>query len=383
MTDVLNTEVLTGRSETIDTLSAEWAELCDEGASNEPFLRPEWFSTFVRNFENEIDILTVRREGKLRAVLPIVARRANLHGIPVRKLQAVYNLNTQRFDLIHGADETEKAAIVRAVWRKVREIPGWDVFEARLVKKESWLSDVLALAAGENYQTGIWPMDSAPYITLPRSEDKQQSLDDFFRGPRKHLRQELDRRLRRLKELGSVEFEVTFSSDPDLMATYFDLESNGWKGRRGTAATDDPLVARMHEEFASEIAARGALLVYEMKLAGKTIAMSLNIKDGDRTIHWKTSYDEHYARYSPGNLLFRKLLSDCIFNGSTEIDLLSPSTANKRSWASGERDHVAFYIFQRGFFGSLLWKWKFSVIGGLREFKIRLPKKMVPAFVQK
>ena len=100
----------------IDRLSAEWTELCEEGACNEPFLRPEWFSTFVKNFENEIDIITVRREGRLRAILPLIKKRGFLHGIPVRKLQAVYNLNTQRFDLIHGADEAEKAPIAQAIW---------------------------------------------------------------------------------------------------------------------------------------------------------------------------------------------------------------------------------------------------------------------------
>lgn len=377
------TEVLTGGTEVIDRISAEWTELCDEGASGEPFLRPEWFSAFVRNFESEIDLVTVRRDGKLRAVLPLVKKRGSLHGIPVRKLQAVFNPNTQRFDLIHGSDISEKKTIVNAIWEAIRDASGWDVLETRLVKKDSWLGDVLALAEREGYRTGIWPMDSAPFIRLPQSDDRQRSIEDFFKGPRKHLRQEMDRRLRRLNELGNVEFTVTAGVTPDLMKTYFDLESKGWKGRGGTAVTDNPVVARMHEEFAREVAAKRSLFVYELKLNGKTIAMSLNIRYGDETIHWKTSYDEDYARYSPGNLLFRELLSDCINRGSHEIDFLSPSTPNKRFWASGEREHVAFYIFRRGLFGSLLWMWKFSIIAGLRELKAKTPPKMVAAHAQK
>ena len=360
----------------IDRLSAEWAELCEEGACNEPFLRPEWFSTFVKNFENEIDIITVRREGRLRAILPLIKKRGFLHGIPVRKLQAVYNLNTQRFDLIHGADEAEKAPIAQAIWECLRDSSPWDVFEARLVKRDSWLGEVLKHAEKEDHKTGIWEMDSAPYIALAESDP--QSLENFFRGSRKHLRQELDRRLRRLNEAGVVEFVVTSTVTPELMTTYFELESNGWKGRRGTAVTDNPVVANMHQEFAGKMADHGTLFIYELKLDGKTIAMSLNIRDEDRTTHWKTSYDEEFARYSPGNLLFRELLNDSIRHGSREIDFLSPSTQYKRAWASGEREHVGFYIFRRGLFGSLLSMWKFSAVAGLRNFKLKVPQTMAP-----
>jgi len=373
---VFTTDVLTGNSEIIDGLSAEWAELCEEGPCNEPFLRPEWFSTFVKNFENEIDIITVRRDGKLRAILPVISKRGQLHGIPVRKLQAVYNLNTQRFDLIHGADKTEKASITKMIWESLRDRSPWDVFEAKLVKRDSWLAEVLMHAAKENHKTGIWEMDSAPYIALP--EPGPRSLEDFFQGSRKHLRQELDRRLRRLKEVGAVEFVVTSTVTPELMTTYFELESKGWKGRRGTAVTDDPVVARVHHEFAEKMVDQRTLFVYELKLDGRTIAMSLNIRDEGRTTHWKTSYDEEYARYSPGNLLFRELLKDCIRDGSPEIDFLSPSTPNKRAWASGEREHVGFYIFRRGLFGSLLSMWKFSAVAGMRNFKLKVPPTLAP-----
>ncbi len=380
---MVTTEILTGGVELIDRLSDEWTELCDEGASSDPFLRPEWFSAFVRNFENEIDLVTVRRDGKLRALLPVVKKSGSIHGIPVRKLQTVYNLNTQRFDLVHGADETEKKIIVNAVWEVIRDTTRWDVMEMRLVKKDSWFGDVLTLAESEKHKTGIWPMDGAPFITLPQSDDKVSSIDNFFKGSRKHFRQELDRRLRRLKEIGDVEFVVTQGFTTCLINTYFDLESNGWKGRSGTAVTDDPLVAQMHEEFAANVAEKQSLFVYQLKLDGKIIAMSLNIKQGPRIIHWKTSYDEKYSRYSPGNLLFRKLVQDCINDGHHEIDLLSPVTVNKKAWATSEREHVAFYIFRRSFIGYLLWNWKFHVISRLRELKSDKLVKMSDVQIEK
>ena len=75
MNSAYQTEIATGGVEIIEKISAEWTVLCEEGASNEPFFRPEWFTAFVKNFELEIILLTVRCGGKLRAVLPLMQKK--------------------------------------------------------------------------------------------------------------------------------------------------------------------------------------------------------------------------------------------------------------------------------------------------------------------
>ena len=365
-------DVSIGGVEIIEKLFAEWTELCEEGASNEPFFRPEWFAAFVANFEKEILLVTVRRGGKLRAVLPLVKKSGKLHGVPVKKLQAVFNLNTQRFDLIHGADETEREEIVKAVWNEIKKQMRWDVLEMRMVRKDSWLDDLLVLAEKENYRTGIWQMDSAPFVRFPQAADQGKIIEEYFAGLKKRFRQDLNRRLRRLKELGKVEFAVTRGYRSELLEKYFDLEGKGWKGQAETAAHCDPRAAKLHHDFARAAAAANALFIYELKFNDETIAMCINIMyDRRRTVFWKTAYDENYARFSPGNLLIEEFLADCVRNGSSELDMLSPPSPYKGIWASGESEHAGFYVFRRGFFGRALWKWKFNVIGRLRKLKNR------------
>ena len=373
---IFQSEVLIGGIEIIEKIFVEWTDLCEEGASNNPFFRPEWFTAFVKNFESEIILLTVRRNGKLRAVLPLVLKKGMLHGVPVRKLQAVFNLQTQRFDMIHGADESERQEIIKALWKEIKKQSKWDVLEMRLVKKDSWLNDLLAVAESENHQTGVWQMDGAPFITLPQGEDKEKLIEEHFKGLKKHFRQELKRRLRRLKELGRVKFVVTRGYRAELMQKYFELEAQSWKGQSGTAALCDKNAVGLHDDFARAVAAQDALLIYELKLDGKVIAMSINIMYEQRTVFWKTSFDKTYARFSPGNLVIQEFLGDCIRNGSSELDMLSPATDYKKVWASGECEHAAFYVFQRGIIGELLRRWKFSVISCLRRFKKPQPIKV-------
>ena len=370
---IFQSAVLIGGVEVIEQIFADWTTLCEEGASNEPFFRPEWFAAFVKNFEAKVILLTVRREGKLRAVLPLMLRKGTLHGVPVRKLQAVFNLQTQRFDLIHGADETERQEIIKILWQEIKKQPKWDVLEMRLVKKDSWLNDLLTLAASENHQTGIWQMDGAPFVTLPKGKDKEKLIDEHFKGLKKHFRQELKRRLRRLKELGRVEFVLTRGYRTELMQKYFELEAQSWKGESGTAVLCDQKAVGLHDDFARAVAAYDALFIYELKLDGKPIAISINIRYDQKTIFWKTSFDEKYARYSPGNLVIQEFLGDCIRHGASELDMLSPATDYKKVWASGEREHAAFYVFRRGIIGNMLWSWKFFILSRLRRFKKTQP----------
>ena len=370
-------EVLKGGVEIIVNLASEWIGLCDEGASSVPFLRPEWFAALIGNFKKKTELITVRRNGRLRALLPLMRTRNALHGISVRKLQAVFNPNTPCFDIVHGRDPEERKELVSGVWNELKEAKDWDVFECRLVEGGSWLGDLLELAQSEKYPTGVWPMDSAPFITVPKPE-ADGSIAGYFSGPRKHLKKELTRRLKRLKEQGEVRFEVTAEFSQEAMDRYLELENRGWKGRAGTAAVQDKKAAALHSDFAQSMAREGNLLIYELQLDSKTIAMCINIRYGDRLFHWKTTYDEEYSRFSPGNLLFSRLLMDCAVDGTHEIDFLCPELPYKKVWATGAREYVALYIFRPSMIGWITWIWKFTIISHLRILKTAYPRIISP-----
>ncbi len=359
---MFDAEIIAGGLEVISTIAAEWGALCDRSC-REPFLRPEWFTAFAGHFRTEMRIVTVRDNGELRAVLPLERGRASIHGLPVSALRSVFDLNTPRFGAAASADE--RPAVANEIWETIKKLDDWDVFEARLVRNDNCLAELLNAARRDGYRADVWQMDAAPFIALPAKE----CINEFFSGSRKHFGKELDRRYRRLTELGRVDFCVTREYSAEMVDRYLELESLGWKGAIGTAAIADGRAAGLHHSFARESAERGRLFAYELRLDGRTIAMSLNIEDSDRMFHWRTSYDEAYARYSPGNLLFRRLFDDCIDRGLAEIDMLSPPTPNKRVWATGEREHAAIYIFRPGVIGRLAYTWKFSVMRSLRRLK--------------
>jgi len=357
-----------GQITTISEVSAEWTAVCDEGATSLPFLRPEWFTAFADSFGEKIEVLSTKKETGLTSILPLMSASGSLHGVPVRILRSAHNLNTPRFDLIHTVDPNSRRESTRDLWDSIKNDKSWDVLEFRLVPHDSWLHDILHLADNDGHRTGVWEMDGAPFVSIPIGDTVDDALERYFSGSRKRFKKELDRRLRRLQEIGRVEFCVTDQYDAATMKTFFDVESSGWKGREGTAASNDPNVVRLHEDFASSLAERRALSIYQLKLDDTTIAISLNILFDDKIAHWKTAYDETFSQYAPGNLLFRELLRNGIRDGISEIDMLSPALPYKLVWSTGVREHSALYVFRKGLVGKLLWAWKFKFALYLRRF---------------
>lgn len=125
---------------------------------------------------------------------------------------------------------------------------------------------------------------------------------------RKHER-EVDRLARRLAETGEVSFgSASEAADIRLASEWFlALEQAGWKGRRRTAFLSDAGDAAFLRAALRQLARAGKCRIDWIAVDGRPIAMAIVLRSADRAYYWKTAYDEHYARYSPGVQLTRTL----------------------------------------------------------------------------
>ncbi len=101
---LLTVEGHRGGVEVVESIAAEWRELCAEAHNDQPFFRPEWVGTYLRAFApcKPILLITARVDGRLKAVLPLVEEQAWHWGVPVRKLRSAANVHCLRFDLIRS-----------------------------------------------------------------------------------------------------------------------------------------------------------------------------------------------------------------------------------------------------------------------------------------
>jgi hypothetical protein len=114
------------------------------------------------------------------------------------------------------------------------------------------------------------------------------------------------RRLRsRLGELGKLESRSFGSGEPlDTWTEQFlSLEAKGWKGRRGTAVACRPASALALKAVFRDLAQEGALRFWALSIDSRPIAMMFATVSGAKGWIGKMTYDETFAKFSPGVLL--------------------------------------------------------------------------------
>lgn len=114
---------------------------------------------------------------------------------------------------------------------------------------------------------------------------------------------DIQRNLRRLREMGEVVFER--ATVPALVRSrleqFLAMEQAGWKGQGGTAFMSDERHADFaRRAFAGAAGMEGLASIDSLLLDGQPIAMSINIASGNTAFTPKCTYDEDLRKYGPG-----------------------------------------------------------------------------------
>jgi CelD/BcsL family acetyltransferase involved in cellulose biosynthesis len=172
-------------------------------------------------------------------------------------------------------------------------------------------------------------------------------LDERWQEPGGGLsssrRSALRRARRRAERSGEVSVEM-LSPPPDgldpLLDEAFAVEARSWKGRAGTALTQDTLRGQFVRRYAKETAARGTLRLQFLRIGGVAVAMHVAV-EWRRTL-WlvKIGYDEAYAAGSPGQLLMAESIADAARRGLERYQMLGNSEEWTRVWTTDEEQSV-------------------------------------------
>lgn len=124
----------------------------------------------------------------------------------------------------------------------------------------------------------------------------------------KRRRKEIARQGRRLSELGTLRVDRQHGLDgiDPWVENFLTLEAAGWKGERGSPMQSDPATAALFRKSMEGAAMRGRLERLALLLDDKPVAMLATFLTPPASFSYKTTYDEAFARYSPGVLLQRE-----------------------------------------------------------------------------
>jgi len=117
---------------------------------------------------------------------------------------------------------------------------------------------------------------------------------------RKTLRQNL----RRLNELGKVEWRVAVGQEiePACIDTFLQLEHMGWKKESGSSLLSHANHEAFFREMMNGFAQAGRAFFAELSMNGKVISSTSNLISGCAGFGFKIGWDEAFSKLGPGNL---------------------------------------------------------------------------------
>ena len=134
--------------------------------------------------------------------------------------------------------------------------------------------------------------------------------DTYLRSRLHRSRRELKRMERRLSETGRLEYillEPGHNVDA-WIEEFLQLEAISWKGMAGRALIQDEADREYFVEVSREAFRRGQLTMFALRLDGRPVSQHCGFVSGPGAFAFKDAFDEQYARYSPGVLLFLEII---------------------------------------------------------------------------
>lgn len=280
--------------------SEEWDALAADAAESDVFAE-RWFAQAGATHLAPADVrlLAIRNEGQLIGLMPV--RRETRYGrLPLR-----HSVNWVHYHRFLGAP----------LLRRGEEVAAWSAIIAALDGEPDAgsLLHLTGLVEGGPVHRGLIAaarLAGRPCETVHRIERAMLASnlapDAYYAATvRKKKRKEIARLRSRLAEQGSLETRRLKPDDsPDAWTDAFlALEHAGWKGAAGSALACAPETAAFFCEVVAHAHRAGRLDFLRLDLNGAPIAMLVNLLAAPGAFSFKTAYDEHYARYSPGVLL--------------------------------------------------------------------------------
>jgi CelD/BcsL family acetyltransferase involved in cellulose biosynthesis len=326
------------QQDSLTAIAAEWDALVRRvGAS--PFSGPGWFEAWWRAFgQGRLEVFTLRRDGELLAVLPLVER----HGTR----RALTNWHSPEL-AIAAVDSAARRALLRRILRTSRT----SIQLGMLTAGSEDAHDFATVASDEGHRVLTRTIEHSPFVRL------EGDYEDYERTLAQRRRSELRRRRRRLSERGTLSFAVETGAERlnSLLVEGLAVEGSGWKTEQGTAILSRPETHAFYRLVAAWAAARGSLRLAFLRLDGRAIAFHFTIEEGGSAYQLKGGYDPDFRELAPGQLLVQEMIRWAFARGLRTYEFLGADEAFKLDWTASMRQRIALHAFPRSPSGAVAW----------------------------
>ena len=336
-----------------------WADLVDRALEPNPFLSPAYLLSASRWLARTtgIVLLVVERDDRMIALLPL-SRDERFHGTPLRYATTAGAFLKDDAPLCAPLVDTEHAAtaldhLLGYLADRRNGFP--PLVELTLLPGDGALSDALHDAC---HRAGVPMLERSRFerAFLDRASDAPAPRDALSRSKRKQV----ERLTRRLEEsAGRPLLMEDRGADPRAFEDFVALEASGWKGdvdQDGGALDVTPGAVEWFTDVTDGLRDRKNLHLLTLVAGDDVVYMSMLLGAGGTLYSLMDTYDERFARFSPG--VIGRVMEQEFVLGSTTADRFDPCLHPKNVGPSGlyrdRRTLVGVVLATRGLLPRLL-----------------------------
>ena len=290
----------------LEALAPEWLELWRRSPNATPFQSPMWLLPWWRYFgSNELHAIAVRNDGKLAALAPLYIIREDSESLGLFLGTGI----SDYLDAIGDASFVDHLAYV--------DCQIWDLQQLR--ESSPMLNAPLPDGWSENVE------DQDPCLVLPLSE---LSLSTHSQKKMRYYRRRLE----------PVTIESANHENLDAMLqSLFELHAARWQKRGMPGMLADDVIQQFHREAAKAMLDAGALRMYALRSAERTVAVFYGFADASTVYYYLSGYDPELEKLSPGTLIVAHAVESAVQGGATTFDFLRGAEDYKSSWGAKPR----------------------------------------------
>jgi len=275
--------------------ASQWRALADRAIEPNGYYLPDWELAVNASAPGRTgaSALAARSDAALIGLMPVVSL-SRAFKIPLPALVSAHPYGTLCTPLLDRA-RADDAAI--QLIQAARDAGARALVLREVALDGAAMKAVNAVLRGEGIRPRILAWHLRAYLNASRGAD--ELLHDAL-GTRKL--KELRRQRHRLAEHGNISFEVARSRDEVATAieTFLQLESSGWKGRRGTALAQVEGDAAFIRRAAPALAETASCEMVTLRAGDVPAACGIVLRHQSRAFFFKIGVDERFAKYSPG-----------------------------------------------------------------------------------
>jgi hypothetical protein len=336
-----------------------------------PTMRAETLAMWIEQFapNGRFHAIAVEEDGRLTAAMPLVSRR-------LAKILSAGSMTCNPWlpcgDLLLDT-QADIGETLSALISGVGDLP-WPLL---------WLNDAVLDAPRWMALRAACIEEGIPTVEHARYEvaliEIAHDWDAFTKNLSRSHRQSTHKAERRLSGLGDLHLDLLSQLAPEEVQPWlekvFVVENSSWKGAASSSVLSSPGMSDFYLRQARQLAEWEQLEIAILRLEDHPIASLFGFSAKGIFYAHKIGYDPKFAQYSPGQVMFWKILERLHRQGGWKaFDCIGPITEATSRWRPNTYTIGRLAIAPRKLVGRLalqayrcLWQTKTTRPSGLSE----------------